>query len=468
MLFNTLDFFLFLFITLLTLSFGSKKFKKLSLLSISYIFYSFWDVRFLSLILISTVVDYFIGIKISKNNENKKRKFLLFFSLFVNLSILGFFKYFNFFAESFSSLFSIQNNYSLNIILPVGISFYTFQTISYTFDIYNKKLKPTTSFIDFANFVSFFPQLVAGPIERAKNIIPQLSNFNGITFKNLKISICLIFIGYIKKVLISDNIAPYVDYNFLNFQDLDSFFALSGLIFFSFQIYFDFSGYTDIARGIAKLFNIDLMINFKQPYFSKSPSDFWNRWHISLSTWLRDYLYIPLGGNRSGKVRTYINLMITMLLGGLWHGASWNFIVWGFLHGIYLIIYRFLFNGNHFIIPRISTSLNDFINIIFIYIIVLLTWIPFRSPDINTSIEFVSHIINWVGYIDKSELLIIIYLVIALLVIDLPSYLLKNELFLLKLPKWILNPIFVIGFILIFIFLLSNFNDPKPFVYFQF
>ena len=468
MLFNNLNFFVFLIVSLSILSFGSQKFKKICLLLISYIFYSFWDIRFLSLILISTIVDYLIGRKLYKTTKIKLRKRLLFLSLFVNLSILGFFKYFNFFIDSFSYLFSIENNYSLNIILPVGISFYTFQTISYTFDIYNKKLKPTNSFLDFANFVSFFPQLVAGPIERAKNILPQLKNFNGINFKKLNVAICLIFLGYIKKVLISDNIAPYVDYNFLNFQNLDSFFALSGLIFFSFQIYFDFSGYTDIARGIAKLFNVDLILNFKQPYFSTSPSDFWRRWHISLSTWLRDYLYIPLGGNRSGKTKTYINLMITMLLGGLWHGASWNFIIWGFLHGIYLVIYKLLFNAQYFKIPLINKNLNIVINICFIYFLVLITWIPFRSPDLATSLDFVSHIVNWKGLVDSSQLLIIIYIIIALFIIDLPSHLLKNEMYLLRLPKWIRNPIYVIGFILIFIFLLNNYSDPKPFVYFQF
>ena len=468
MLFNNISFFAFLFVSLIILSFGSQKFKKTSLLIISYVFYSFWDIRFLSLILISTCVDFYIGHKLHRTNNIKTRKLFLFSSLFVNLSILGFFKYFNFFIESFTTLFSIENTFSLNIILPVGISFYTFQTISYTYDIYNRKLKPTSNFIDFANFVSFFPQLVAGPIERAKNILPQLKNFNGITFKNIDKAICLIFLGYIKKVLISDNISPFVDYNFSNFNELGSFAALSGLILFSFQIYFDFSGYSDIARGLAKLFNIDLMLNFKQPYFSKSPSDFWKRWHISLSTWLRDYLYIPLGGNRLSKNRTYINLMITMLLGGLWHGASFNFIIWGFLHGVYLIIYKYFFNGNHFNLPYLPNRFNTIINVVFIYFIVLITWIPFRSPDINTSFNLINQLIFWNGIINYSELLIIIYLFIAIIIIDLPSYILKDELFILKFPKWISYPLFVVGFILIFLFLLNNNNDPKPFVYFQF
>ena len=334
MLFNNPKFFIFLFVVLSLMLFGNRNYRKLVLLFSSYIFYSFWDWRFLALILISTFVDFFIGKKIYESENEKHRRSFLIVSICVNLGILGFFKYFNFFTDSLELLlnyFNINESHfsTLNIILPVGISFYTFQTMSYTIDVYRKQLAPSSSFLDFSIFVSFFPQLVAGPIERAKNLLPQIEKFNGLKKADIKSAIHILFLGYVQKVLIADNLAPISDSCFNNYESLSSIYLVSGLITFSLQIYFDFAGYSNIARGVAKIFGIDLMINFNQPYFSSSISEFWKRWHISLSEWLRDYLYIPLGGNKKGKFRTYNNLMITMILGGLWHGASWNFVLWG-------------------------------------------------------------------------------------------------------------------------------------------
>jgi len=469
MLFNNPQFFVFFGICIVLLSFGPRKYKKCILLFSSYVFYGFWDWRFLLLIWISTIVDYVVGRKIFSTQDFIKRKILLFISVFTNLMLLGFFKYFNFFIDSFIDLFGIDGyTRTLNIILPVGISFYTFQTMSYTIDIYRKQFRPTKSLLDFSNFVAFFPQLVAGPIERAKNLLPQIEKFNGISIKHIRSAIVLIFLGYTKKVLISDNIAPITDSYFDNFIQFDSIYAMSGLILFSFQIYFDFSGYSDIARGIAKLFGIDLMINFNQPYFSVSPSEFWKRWHISLSTWLRDYLYIPLGGNRNGNFRTNINLMTTMVLGGLWHGASWNFVFWGGLHGSYLMMYK-IFSRKKYIEKRnLFTYLNKLIKISLVYLLVLITWIPFRTQDFATTWSFLNHIIFWSGSIDIGALILIVFILFVLVIIDLPAYITKDHLYLLRLPKWLMSGILLIGTIGIAITMLIYQATVRPFIYFQF
>ena len=274
------------------------------------------------------------------------------------------------------------------------------------------------------------------------------------------------FLGYVKKALISDNIAPIIDHNISNYFLLDSYQMLFALILFSIQIYFDFSGYSDIARGLAFLFGIKLKINFKQPYFSTSPSDFWQRWHISLSTWLRDYLYIPLGGNRKGYIRTNINLMVTMLLGGLWHGASWNFVFWGGLHGIYLIIYKLF---------RIKISTNNkfpfyykLLKIFLMYLLILITWLPFRTEDIHTTLIIINKFLFWSGNVNIANLILIIFLFVLLVIIDLPLYYFGTELSLLKLPKWLLWAVMVIGIFGITLTIIINQGSVRPFIYFQF
>jgi alginate O-acetyltransferase complex protein AlgI len=311
----------------------------------SMVFYGAWNPLFLLLLLYSSILDYICAIKMSE--MPKYRKVILFLSVFSNLSVLAFFKYYNFFTKALQDTFqtigySVPMASHLDIILPVGISFYTFQTMAYTIDVYRGDIKPNKNFGEFFCYVSFFPQLIAGPIERAKNIFPQLVNIRVTKNSNQRIEegITLILRGYLKKVIIADNLAIYVDQVFSQLPDYSLASILVATSFFTIQIYCDFSGYTDIARGLAKLMGIDLMINFNYPYFSKNIREFWDRWHISLSTWLRDYLYISIGGSRGGTLFTYRNLMITMMLGGLWHGANYNFLLWGTYQGGLLVLYR--------------------------------------------------------------------------------------------------------------------------------
>lgn len=474
MLFNSFIFFIFLGVILpIFYILPSKQSKNIFLLFTSYLFYGYWDLRFCSLLAISTLIDYYIGKQLFKTRDSKKRKFLLVISLCVNLGILGFFKYFNFFVDSFQDIsqnFGYNIDYlHLNILLPVGISFYTFQTLSYTIDIYRKRLKPTNNFIDFALFVAFFPQLVAGPIERAKSLLPQLSKKLKPNKDQINQGIALIIFGLFKKVLIGDTAGRFVDNIFGNLEYYKSIEILSALILFSVQIYADFSGYTSIARGTAKLLGVELMKNFKQPYLSRNITEFWRRWHISLSSWLRDYLYISLGGNRLGRFRTYINLMTTMLLGGLWHGASWNFVIWGGLHGAFLSIHK-LININKRIDSSNMKSLNikSIFNIIITFILVLITWLFFRSTSWDTTQLFISKLLYW----EPSEysllfVTISITYILITLIFDLIEYATKSHTYILKLKSngikyGILCTLFVITLIYMFQ------AEPLPFIYFQF
>lgn len=379
------------------------------LLVASYIFYGYWDWRFNFLLLISTVVNFWVGQRIHASSEQKQRELLLFISVAVNLGILGFFKYFNFFIDSAASLLAaigLESNLPvLRVILPVGISFYTFQTMSYTIDIYRGKLEPTENFINFALFVSFFPQLVAGPIERAKNLLPQISKPRCITRENVLTGLNLVLLGFFKKVAIADTLAPIVENIFASPEGMSSGMLWTGVYAFTFQIYGDFAGYTDIARGIARILGFELMENFNAPYLSRNVTEFWRRWHISLSSWLKDYLYIPLGGNRRGRVRTYINLMITMFLGGLWHGAAWNFVVWGLLHGIYLAGHRMILRGNkpEFSWPRIFPGWAvDIVKIFLTFHLVALTWVLFRSPDFPSALVYLKGLFRFHQFTDLS------------------------------------------------------------------
>jgi D-alanyl-lipoteichoic acid acyltransferase DltB (MBOAT superfamily) len=319
------------------------------LLVASYIFYGAWDWRFLGLILLSTLVDYFVGLRMARSTVDAERRRLLMLSLGTNLGLLGVFKYFGFFVETFTAMMAgigfDVDPLVVSIILPVGISFYTFQTLSYTIDIYRRELEPARDFLDFALFVAFFPQLVAGPIERAKNLLPNITNPRRITMDGIGRGAVLCLVELIKKVVIADGLAPSVDAVFAADAPTGAEVAIA-VFFFAIQIYCDFSRYTDIARGTAKILGFDLMRNFAQPYFAADPQEFWRRWHISLSTWLRDYLYVSLGGNRKGRGRTYVNLMATMTLGGLWHGAAWNFVLWGIYQGTLLVVHRAI-SGRH-------------------------------------------------------------------------------------------------------------------------
>ncbi len=341
MIFNSLPFVVFL-VVVFALHWSplsrSRKHQNTVLLVASYVFYGWWDVRFLALILFSSLVDYIMALQIAGTIDPRKRHTYLMISMSANLGTLFFFKYFNFFVGSFKDAFGLTEvSSTLDIILPVGISFYTFQTLSYTIDVYRGQMKPTRNLPQFLTYVSFFPQLVAGPIERARTLLPQIARIRSFSYDQAVVGCRFILIGAFKKIVVADRIGPIVDTIFASPAQFSGWLAFLGLALFIMQVYGDFSGYSDIAIGTAKLFGIDLMLNFDRPYFSTSLRKLWGRWHISLMTWFRDYVYTPLGGWRTAFGR-YRNILITFGLSGLWHGAKWNFIIWGLLHGVFLII----------------------------------------------------------------------------------------------------------------------------------
>ncbi len=344
MLFNSVDFAIFFpLVFILYWSFFSKKesSRSLFLLAVSYLFYGLWDWRFLFLVAGSSVIDFVIGKKIHAEQDKGRAKKLLLISVFVNLGVLSFFKYYNFFLDSFVDSFSFfgmpLSISRLNIILPVGISFYTFQTLSYTIDVYRKQIKPTENALNFFAFVSFFPQLVAGPIERAKDLLPQFSTPKIAKYKNFQSGGLLILWGLFIKIVIADRLAIYVDAAHLNIDGFSGLPLLIGVLFFAFQLYIDFSAYSSIAIGVARMLGFELSTNFNKPYIAHSFSNFWERWHISLSSWFRDYLFIPLGGSKVNKGKVIRNIAIVFVVSGLWHGASWNFVMWGLLNALFLI-----------------------------------------------------------------------------------------------------------------------------------
>ncbi len=405
MLFNSIDFAIFLPIVFLLYWFITNKNLKLQNLLIvvsSYVFYGWWDWRFLALILFSTLVDYLIGLRLLKEENGKKQKALLWTSIIVNLGFLGFFKYYNFFIENFTTAFSffgneIQAN-SLNIILPVGISFYTFQTLSYSIDVYNKKLEPTKDFIAFTAFVSFFPQLVAGPIERATNLLPQFYKKRTFDYNKAVDGMRQILWGLFKKIVIADNCAEYANIIFNNSDNYNGSTLFLGALFFTFQIYGDFSGYSDIAIGTSRLFGFDLKRNFAFPYFSRDIAEFWRRWHISLSTWFRDYLYIPLGGSRGRTWLRVRNIFIIFIVSGFWHGANWTFIVWGALNALYFLP-LLLLNKNRQHIGIVAQgkyfpTLKEFFQIILTFGLTVFAWIFFRAENIGHAFNYISEIFS--------------------------------------------------------------------------
>ena len=405
MLFNSIDFAIFLPIVFILYWFVTNKNLKLQnflIVAASYLFYGWWDWRFLSLILFSTVVDFTVGQKLRNEGNQLKRKTLLWTSILVNLGFLGFFKYYNFFLDNFITAFSffgqdIQAN-SLNIILPVGISFYTFQTLSYSIDVYKRKLKPTKDFIAFTAFVSFFPQLVAGPIERATHLLPQFYKKRTFDYSKAVDGMRQILWGLFKKIVIADNCAEYANQIFNNSADMNGSTLVLGALFFTFQIYGDFSGYSDIAIGTARIFGFDLMRNFNFPYFSRDMAEFWRRWHISLSTWFRDYLYIPLGGSRGSTMIKVRNTFIIFIVSGFWHGANWTFIVWGALNAIYFLP-LLLTNNNRNNLETIAQgklipSLKDISSMFLTFGLTVFAWIFFRSENIGHAISYISEMFS--------------------------------------------------------------------------
>jgi alginate O-acetyltransferase complex protein AlgI len=475
MFFNSIEFLLFLPTVFCLYWFVFQKnlrTQNLLLLISSYVFYGWWDWRFLSLILLSTVVDYFVGLKIYDSRNKKTKKHYLWISILFNLGLLGFFKYFNFFIDSWIDFlgafgYQDQSTWTLKVILPVGISFYTFQTMSYSLDIYFKKLKPTKDFISFASFVSFFPQLVAGPIEKARDLLPQFSIIRKFDHSNAVNGLRQIFWGFVKKTLIADQCSETVNLIFSNYNNYQGSTLLLGAVFFSIQIYGDFSGYSDIAIGTARLFGFRLRKNFSYPYFSKSMAEFWRKWHISLSSWFKDYVFIPLGGSYHGKIFTIRNIFVTFLVSGLWHGANWTFIFWGGLNAFLLLpsIIR-----KERILKNLQVKkllfINNILSIIRTFTLVTLGWVFFRSESLKDSFNYLKNIFSK-SFFTKPEILPKITIIFILIFILIEwfgkndKYVFSKIIYLKKRYRWIIYLI-----LCFLIFILSS--DKTEFIYFQF
>lgn len=405
MLFNSFNFALFLPCVFLLYWFAvnkSLKFQNLLLLVSSYFFYSCWNWHFLFLLFFSTLLDYFSGIQIEKSNSSGKRKFWFWLSIIINLGFLGVFKYFNFFADSLKELISVLgfqvNIWSLKVILPIGISFYTFHGLSYIIDIYKKRISAEKNFVDYAVFVSFFPLLVAGPIERATHLLPQIKKKRTFNYEQAVDGLRQILWGLFKKIVIADNCAVYANMIFNNSEDYSGSTLAMGAVFFAFQIYGDFSGYSDIALGASRLFGIELLQNFSFPYFSRDIAEFWRRWHISLTSWFKDYLYIPLGGSKGTKWIQVRNTFIVFLVSGFWHGANWTFIIWGLLNAIYFLP-LLIFNKNRSHLKIVAhdsylPSLKEFFLIGITFSLTVFAWIFFRASNLRHAMQYISGIFS--------------------------------------------------------------------------
>lgn len=405
MLFNSFIFAIFLPVVFLLYWFatrGNLKLQNMLLLFSSYFFYAFWDYRFLFLLIFSIVLDYLSGIKIHEAAGKKKKLFWLWLSIGINLGFLGVFKYYNFFAGSFAEMLNgigfKADIWTLKLILPVGISFYTFHGLSYVIDIYNDRIKPERNFINYSVFVSFFPLLVAGPIERATHLLPQIVKERKFDYKKAVDGLRQILWGLFKKVVIADNCAEVVNLVFNNSAEQSGSTLALGAVFFAFQIYGDFSGYSDIALGTARLFGIDLLRNFAFPYFSRDIAEFWRRWHISLSSWFKDYVYIPLGGSKGSKLKSVRNVFIIFILSGFWHGANWTFIVWGLLNALF-ILPSVLINSNRNNLEivakgRLFPTVKEFAMICLTFSLTVLAWIFFRSNSLGDAFLYITGIFS--------------------------------------------------------------------------
>lgn len=470
MLFNSIDFFLFLAVVFGLYWRLSTRPQNVLLLIGSYFFYGMWDYRFLALLAVSSVVDYYTGrvIHAAHGRGNlRAARLVLGVSLVVNLGILGFFKYWNFFVDSAAVLVDQLGirlpAMTLEIVLPVGISFYTFQTLSYTIDIYRKRLEPARTLLDFLVFVAYFPQLVAGPIERACQLLPQIASKRQLRGEDLVEGFWLILIGMFRKVVVADSIAPVVDAYFKSPGSATSLELVAGLLLYSLQIYCDFSGYSNIAQGASRLFGIRLMRNFHHPYFATNISEFWRRWHISLSTWLRDYLFIPLGGSQGSRLKTFRNLFLTMFLGGLWHGAGWNFAIWGTLHGAYLGIYHVGWGRR----PADDDSPSRMISVmgaLAVFGLVTFTWLFFRSSDFQVTRLYLARLSD-LSVNGWACLVPVVGAYLATLLIDLPQRLKNDELYM---TRWPATAQGAAAGLLIACILLGGSGTNEPFIYFQF
>ncbi len=543
MAFNSIEFLIFLPTVYLLYRLLNLRLQNLMLLAASYLFYGWWDERFLFLIVLSTAIDFCSGIMIdegtlSKRNrikasawtlisaiaflginwdaaeiaqkiqhpigmqycggvlllviagnllypllanlpEARRRGVFLFISMAANLGLLAFFKYCNFFIDSAEGILTGMGmhaaDFRLNIVLPVGISFYTFQTMSYTIDIYRGHLKPTHRFLDFALFVSFFPQLVAGPIERATHLLPSILHERKMNWEQSMRGCFLILIGLFKKIGVADSVAIAVNSVYLTQGDVTQLDIIVATALFAVQIYCDFSGYSDIARGCSKIMGIELMTNFRIPYVSRTPSEFWTRWHISLSSWLRDYLYIPLGGNRGNRFMIYRNLSLTMLLGGLWHGAAWNFVLWGAYQGAILCIYRLLGigvrrAGQEEIVLSFKQRVLGMLNMMFFFAVTCYGWLLFRAVSFDQIVSFTGQLLTDWGASSlhltmRKPTLAGMLGVLLLIVYELTEYNLKDTCFYKRFPVPIRAGLYAT---MIFIIFMGTSNAPVQFIYFQF
>ncbi len=480
MLFNSLEFIIFFPIVVAAYFAMPSRFRWILLLVASYYFYMCWNYKYIILIVFSTLVDYFAALQMGKTQIRWRRRLLLVMSLFSNLGLLFFFKYYNFFSENVNAVSEQFNLFSqmpaYQFLLPVGISFYTFQTLSYTIDVYWGKKEPEKHLGIFALYVSFFPQLVAGPIERSTRLLPQFYKVYTFNYERIRNGIVLMVWGFFKKVVIADRLAEYVNQVYNHPHDYGGLQDVIATFFFGSQIYCDFSGYSDIAIGSAMILGYDLMTNFRRPYLSRSIREFWQRWHISLSTWFRDYLYIPLGGNRVVKWRWYYNLFITFLVSGLWHGANWTFVIWGALHGAYLVLAiitqpsrdRLARKSGLYRIPH----LNNFINLAWTFVLVYFAWIFFRANSLSDALLIIGNILDfqtWGGAIQLFHFRADFYLSFILIGILILIEILWEKYQLIerlqtqtRLLKWTLMIVIIMS-----IFILGKW-DQNDFLYFQF
>jgi D-alanyl-lipoteichoic acid acyltransferase DltB (MBOAT superfamily) len=441
------------------------------LLGAAYYFYSRWDARFLSLLILSTVMDYACGLWVARVDDPRRRKAVVALSMALNLGMLGFFKYYNFFADSLHAALARAGIsvelWHLRVALPIGISFYTFQSMSYVIDVYRREISPTRNLVQFATFVSFFPHLVAGPIMRPTTLLPQVASHRRFDLQQFYQGSYLIFWGLLKKVVVADNLAEIVDGLFGRWQTLDGGSALLAVYAFAFQIYGDFSGYTDIARGVSKCLGFELSLNFNLPYFATSPRDFWNRWHISLSQWLRDYLYISMGGSRGGTLRTYRNLMLTMILGGLWHGAAWTFVLWGVYQGVLLVVHRIAEPLLRRVDPvdPVERACWKGLRILATFQMVCLGWLIFRARSVEQAVGMLSAIVHRPSIPAAAYFVPVLVVVIPLLVVQWVQYLADDLDVIARTPWYVRSAFYTACFY--GIVLGANFGG-QQFIYFQF
>jgi D-alanyl-lipoteichoic acid acyltransferase DltB (MBOAT superfamily) len=449
------------------------------LLAASYYFYSCWNPyedkvsRFLGLLVLSTVMDYACGLAVDRIEDARKRKLFVALSMALNLGMLGYFKYYNFFAESLHAALAragvhVSLMFLQNVVLPIGISFYTFQSMSYVIDVYRRDIKPTRNLIEFATFVSFFPHLVAGPIMRPTTLLPQVARPRKFNLEQIYQGSYLVFWGLTKKVVIADNLAKHiVEPLFNQWQTIDGGLAVLAIYAFAFQIYCDFSGYTDAARGIAKCLGFELALNFNLPYFATSPQDFWSRWHISLSTWLRDYLYIPLGGNRGSQAKVYRNLMLTMIIGGLWHGAAWTFVLWGAYHGLLLVGHRLARPWLDRVRPAdpIDRGCWKLVRVVATFHMICLGWLLFRAQSLAQVGGMLRAIVERPAIPAASYLLPLSVLVLPLLLYQAVQYLSKDLDVIFRTPWYVRSVFYTACF---YAFVLGGEFGGSQFIYFQF